>query len=64
MSSSSTSSFSKLISSLDIYGWPIHVNYGGKEVYKTSMGVFCSFVTYALIIYNFAALSLGFLDGS
>ena len=57
----SKSSFSKLMYSIDIYGFPIHVNYGGNEIFKTSMGVFCSFVTYALIIYNFATLSLSFL---
>ena len=56
--------FQKLISATDIYGWPIKLNYRGDNVYKTLMGSCCSLVTYAVIIFNFTTLFMGFLEGS
>ena len=48
----------------DMYGQPISVNYRGDAVFKTKVGAFCSFATYALIIFNLVALVESFFDGS
>ena len=55
---------SKLIAAIDIYGWPISMNYHGNEVYRTYMGACCSFITFVLIMSNFLALTVSYLDGS
>ena len=54
----------KLIEAIDIYGWPINMNYRGSEVYRTRLGSFCSFLTIMIILVNFSALAIGYIDGS
>lgn len=48
----------------DIYGHPIGVHYKGSGVYQTRLGAFCTFATYALLIFNFISLSLEYELGS
>ena len=53
-----------LRSVLDIYGWPIQVNYRGQHIYQTWMGALCSIITAILIVLNSASLITALLNGS
>ena len=40
------------------------MNYRGSSVYKTKVGAFFSYATYALVLFNLIALIESFFDGS
>ena len=46
--------------SWDIFGHPIGVNYHGKDTYQTKLGAFCTFVYYALSLFNLSMLIIAF----
>ena len=54
----------KFIKALDIFGFPIGVNYKGEGSYNTLLGAFCTTSVYALILFNFVALVTSLFDGS
>ena len=50
--------------SWDIFGHPIGVNYHGKDTYQTKLGAFCTFVYYALSLFNLSMLIIAFKDST
>ena len=48
----------------DMYGQPVSVLYRGSDFYRTKVGAFFTMATYALMLFNLAALLQGFFDGS
>ena len=57
-------SLEKFITALDIYGWPIEVNYRGSQVYRTRLGALSSLITYFLIVYNTINLLIALFDNT
>ena len=48
----------------DMYGYAINVHYRGSSTYQTWMGVFCTFLTYSVILYNVTIFTEAYLDHS
>ena len=47
-----------------MYGYAISVHYHGSSTYQTWMGVFCTFLTYSVILYNVTIFTQAYLDHS
>ena len=56
--------FSQFLTSLDIFGHPITVNFRGEGTFKTRLGAFMTLCVFALMIFNLVNLSAAFIDGS
>ena len=55
---------SELLTSTDIYGQPITVNFEGSDVYKTKLGGLVSIATYILMLVNLIGLLTDFFNDS
>ena len=56
--------FGALFKSLDMYGQDINVLYRGESKYRTWFGAAFTLITYALIIFNLASLTIAFWNGT
>ena len=56
--------FSDFITSFDIFGHPVGVNYKGEDTFKTRVGAFCTAGIYMLTIFSLITLITAFNDNS
>ena len=56
--------FSDFITSFDIFGHPVRVNYKGKDTFKTRLGAFCTVSMYVLTVLSLTTLITAFADNS
>ena len=50
--------------SWDIFGHPIVMNYRGKKTYQTKVGALCTFMVYALSLFNLSMLVIAFKENT
>ena len=56
--------FSDFITSFDIFGHPVGVNYKGEDTFKTRVGAFCTIGMYVLTILSLNSMINAFNDNS
>ena len=54
----------EFITSLDIFGHPIEINYRGEGTFKTLLGSFCTVAIIVLMTINTVTLTTAYMDNS